>query len=112
MTVPEVFTALDRAIAEASAADRPGLVVLLAARLAALGAGLSVPASSSSAPTVTAGPLPQFLITPQEAATIARVPLARLYAWAHGQRWATRPTRRCLRIDEVGFRRWLAARSA
>jgi hypothetical protein len=49
-------------------------------------------------------------LTPKEAANIAAVPTKRIYEWAQGKRWASRPTRRCLRIEEGGFRRWLAAR--
>jgi len=56
-------------------------------------------------------------ITPAEAARIACVRtkdgapnIARIYAWACGQRWASRPSRRCLRINAAGFRRWLASR--
>ena len=41
------------------------------------------------------------------AAEIASVPPKRIYEWARGKRWASRPTRRCLRIDETEFRRWL-----
>jgi hypothetical protein len=61
-------------------------------------------------------PLPQEtksqerLLTPEEAASIAQVPVRRLYGWARGQGWARRPTRRCLRIGETSFRRWLAMR--
>ena len=54
---------------------------------------------------------PERLLTPEEAAAIAQVPVRRLYGWAHGQEWAHRPSRRCLRIGETSFRRWLAFRS-
>ncbi len=53
---------------------------------------------------------PSRLITPEDAARIASVPAKRVYDWARGKRWAHRPTKRCLRIDEKGFRSWLAAR--
>jgi hypothetical protein len=49
-------------------------------------------------------------ITPEAAAVIPGVPKERIYSWAKGQRWASRPTRRCLRIEEKGFRRWLATK--
>lgn len=51
------------------------------------------------------------LLTPEQAATIAAVSVARVYAWARGARWASRPSRRCLRIAEHGFRRWLETRA-
>jgi hypothetical protein len=50
------------------------------------------------------------LLTPEQAAEIAGVPKERIYSWAKGQRWASRPTTRCLRISERGFRSWLASR--
>ena len=49
-------------------------------------------------------------ITPEQAAAMAGVKVKRIYEWARGQRWASRPTKRCLRIEEAGFRRWLATR--
>ena len=52
---------------------------------------------------------PKTWITPEQAAVIAAVPKERIYSWAKGQRWASRPSRRCLRIEETGFRRWLLA---
>ena len=54
-------------------------------------------------------PISSF-ITPAEAGQIAGVPDKRIYDWARNKRWAHRPTQRCLRIDEKGFRQWLLAR--
>jgi hypothetical protein len=51
-------------------------------------------------------------LTPDEAAELAAVPRARILTWARGARWAVRPTRKCLRISEVAFRRWLSTRPA
>jgi len=48
------------------------------------------------------------MLTPAEAASIAKVPVKRIYEWARKKTWASRPTQRCLRIVESGFRRWLA----
>src|SRR4051812_5140420 len=58
-------------------------------------------------PGGTAAPTADRWITPDQAAEIATVPRDRIYAWARGQRWASRPSRKCLRISEPGFRRWL-----
>ena len=52
------------------------------------------------------------LLTPDEAAAIAGVKVTRIYAWARGQRWACRPSRKCLRVSEPAFRRWLRSREA
>jgi hypothetical protein len=49
-------------------------------------------------------------ITPEQAAAIAQVPVKRLYEWARKAKWASRPNKRTLRIDEAGFRRWLTGR--
>ena len=49
-------------------------------------------------------------LTPEEAGRIAGVDKERIYSWARGQRWATRPSRRCLRVSETDFRRWLGSR--
>jgi hypothetical protein len=52
------------------------------------------------------------LLTPEQAAELAGVTRARILAWAHGARWAVRPSRKCLRISERAFRRWLGSRPA
>jgi hypothetical protein len=54
---------------------------------------------------------PEQWITASEAAGIPGVKVEQIYTWAKGQRWASRPSRRCLRINEAGFRRWLTART-
>lgn len=100
---------LDRAIAAASPQEHGLLLAELASRTGALcvrvAAGAGALVQVGSAPTAQ-------LITPEAAAAIADVPVSRIYAWAKGQRWATRPTRRCLRIEDAGFRRWLASKGA
>jgi len=97
------------AIAQAKPEDVPALALAVAARLAQVGGSMTaVPISTSG--NGKSDPEPEHWLTPQAAAAIAAVPETRIYAWARGQRWATRPSRRCLRIDEGGFRRWLAAK--
>jgi hypothetical protein len=69
MTLPEVFLALDEAIRESPSEARAGLVVQLAARLAALGAILAVPPPAGNGrPTEHREPL----LTYQEAAHLLR----------------------------------------
>lgn len=107
MTAQEILALLDRAIAGAAPGEKPGLVVALSARLAALGAGLA-PADAGAEATTT----PEtFNLKPEDAATIAHVNVGQIYAWSKGQRWASRPSKRCIRISEAGFRRWLAAKA-
>lgn len=50
-------------------------------------------------------------LTPDEAGKIANVEPPRIYAWARGKKWASRPSKRCLRIAEEPFRQWLATRN-
>jgi hypothetical protein len=96
--------------------DRPALDALLAdadpAELFAIAGELQGRAFAAVTATKKADPPapPARFIAPDQAATIAGVPAKRVYDWARNQRWAHRPTRRCLRIDEAAFRNWLASR--
>ena len=54
---------------------------------------------------------PERWITAQEAAKIAGVKSKRIYEWARGRPWASRPTKRCLRVYETRFRAWLASQA-
>jgi hypothetical protein len=105
-----------RQLADVDRAELPrvlGLVVELEARLRLRLAEAPAPLPREEAS--------EDLITPEAAAQIAGLPMGdadearrsvrRIYEWARGQRWAVRPSRRCLRISERGFRRWLATRT-
>jgi hypothetical protein len=96
-----------RAVAEAPPADLPALVGALAQAQAVALARLTMPAAPSTPPMSSD---PSRWITAEEAAAIAAVSRKCVYEWAQGKRWASRPTRRCLRINEAGFRSWLASR--
>ncbi len=108
MNTPGVFDAIDRAIAEAAPEELPALVGRLVeleekVRLrlrAANGNGHQEPKAE-----------PERWITPDQAGAIAGVGRERIYSWARGQRWASRPSKRCLRISESGFQRWLQRRA-
>lgn len=101
----DALAGLDALIRDAKPEERPALVVALAARLATLGARLT-----PESPLPIASAEPDVWITPDRAAEIAAVPKRRVYEWARGKRWASRPSRRTLRISERGFRAWLATR--
>jgi len=105
MTRDDALAGLDALIRDAKVEERPALVVALAARLATLGAKL-IPERAMPAVSVE----PDTWITPDRAAEIAAVPKRRVYEWARGKRWASRPSRRTLRISELGFRAWLVTR--
>jgi len=106
----EMQPCLDSILSAVRDCDRAHLPMLIGAleqaKVEAWGR-LSTPVPS---PVQDAKPQPERLLTPEEAASIAQVPVRRLYGWARGQAWARRPTRRCLRIGEASFRRWLAMR--
>ncbi len=105
---------LDVEIGRAALDELPALVGALA-RLQALAlarlSGPSQPVRSESASE-------DRLLTPTEAARVANLPdpdgrgRRRIYEWARGQRWATRPSRKTLRVSEQGFRRWLMTRTS
>jgi hypothetical protein len=100
---------LDRLVAGAAAGELCAIIGTLEAAKAAAWArviGSAVPKENHQADAV-----PERLLTPEEAAAIAAVPTRRIYSWAHGTRWAHRPSRKCLRISEGAFRRWLATRN-
>jgi hypothetical protein len=105
---------LAQLVAQADAApvvDRIGLLGALVA--AEERVRLSIRAGAPVAePRDTARPIAERYLTPAEAAAVAQVPVKRLYEWARGRRWASRPTRRCLRIAEGSFRAWLSARAS
>jgi Helix-turn-helix domain len=68
-----------------------------------------------TAPMVPPPPAPPegHLLTPDEAADIARVSRETIYGWSRRADWrpfARRVSRKVLRIQEHGFRRWLERR--
>jgi len=96
--VTQALEMLDAAIAAASVEECAAIVVQLAARLAALGAGL-------------AGSPARRWVSAELAAEVAAVDVADLRRWAArpGVTWASRPTRKTLLVDRDAFDRWLAA---
>jgi hypothetical protein len=105
LTEPDLLALVEKAHRD----DLPRLAgAFETARAAAWARLLTPPTAPAPGPTDAA----DRFITPLEAAAIADVKVARIYEWARGRKWATRPTRRCLRIAEQGFRRWLQAKGA
>jgi hypothetical protein len=101
------FESILNAVRDCDAGNLPGLIGALEQAKAEAWGRLSTPVGP---PPQEKKAQPERLLTPEEAASIAQVPVRRLYGWARGQGWARRPTRRCLRIGETSFRRWLAMR--
>jgi hypothetical protein len=91
-------------VAQAEPSDLPALAGRLREAEVLLALRLAVPHAAPQPET------PERWITPDAAAGIAGISVAVIYSWAKGQRWASRPSRRCLRIEETAFRRWLASK--
>jgi len=105
MTVSVLRDQLSQLVAEAPPAELPGVLGALETARATAWARLSLPAAAPSSEP------PARWLTPQEAAEICRSSKRQVYEWAVGKRWARRPSRRKLLIDEAGFRAWLASRA-
>ena len=100
------FGELTALVEEASREDLPALAGRL--REAELLVELRLREGGAQRPVET--PSSSTWITPDAAARVAGVSKKRIYEWAKGKRWASRPTRRCLRIEEAAFRGWLERR--
>ena len=108
MNVHEAFEVLMTAIRGARLEELPGLLGGIAEAEGTVRLRLSLP---TTAPTTTDGDsFRSSYLTVPEAAAIAQATPRRIYEWAKDARWAHRPTKRCLRIDEAAFRRWLERR--
>lgn len=106
---PEEFARVVRKVVEATpTASLPDVVGALEAGKTAIHVRLNAATREDGGPTRTAEPAgPERWISAAEAAAIAGKCRNAIYSWAVGARWASRPTRRSLLINEAGFRRWL-----
>ena len=110
------FAELDRLIGAATPEELPTLLGHLTEAEARVRQRLAQPPAAESGRQEVG----EEWITPETAARIAGLDdgtekglhrgVRRVYEWARRQKWAIRPSRRCLRISERGFRRWLASR--
>ena len=94
---------LGRIVDEARQEELPELAGALEAARVKLHLRLAAPAP---APAQAVGKW----LTPAEAADLARASKRQVYEWAAGKRWAHRPSKRKMLIDEQGFRAWLGSR--
>jgi hypothetical protein len=107
----EILDRLDRLIGESPPQDRPGLVVALSARLAALGASLAAVSRPTDGHGAKAAPEGTGrLLNAQEAAAVAGVTVRWLLRHTRGLRFRRDLSRKQARFEEQGFRRWLQAR--
>jgi excisionase family DNA binding protein len=100
---PEALTALDAAIEGATPAERAGLVVQLAARLAALGAGLAQGVQEKA----VVGP--DVNVDVREASRLLGISPRYLYREARSLPFARRIGRRLL-FSKSGLERWNSRR--
>jgi hypothetical protein len=109
-----VLDALDQAIAATGPGDRPGLMVALAARLAQLGVGLAVPATTGNrAPGPLQEGVDERLLSPEQAAAVVGGVSAKwMLRHTKGLRFRRDLSRKVVRFEESGLRRWVGARRA
>lgn len=105
MSADSIFAALDAALIAAQPDELPAMVGRLVE--AEERARLRLRAFVAPAPPA---PSASAWIAAEAAADIAAVNVKRIYEWARKAPWASRPTKRCLRINETAFRAWLARR--
>jgi hypothetical protein len=108
-----VLDALDQAIAVTGPGDRPGLMVALAARLAQLGVGLAVPATTGNrGPGLEEGVAERLLSPEQAASVVGGVSAKWMLRHTKGLRFRRDLSRKVVRFEESGLRRWVGAKRA
>lgn len=113
LAAPELAMGLPVAEAAALLARVGALEALLRARLTAPGPGVEPVAPAAAGDAEPDGP--GAMLTASEAAAIARVHSRVVYGWSRRADWrafAHRLSRKVLRIEERGFRRWLDRQGA
>jgi hypothetical protein len=101
-------------VAEMPREAMPALLVELAALQTAVAAQLAVAVATAPSPApATESNGSGAWLTPEQAATIAVVQRRIIYGWSRRKDWRAfcrRLSRKVLRIEDVGFRAWLASR--
>jgi hypothetical protein len=112
--VGDVLAALDRAIASTAPVDRPGLMVALATRLAQLGVALAVPATTGNVgPSPPQAGMDDRLLSPEQAAEVLGGVSAKwVLRHTKGLRFRRDLSRKVVRFEESGLRRWVGMRRA
>lgn len=105
----EILAELDRLISEAPPRDLPSLIGALEGARAAAWARMTVPAMSRKSEPDGSSTL-ERLLTPAEAANIARVPAKWLFRHTKGLRFRRNLSRKRILFEESGLRRWLDAK--
>jgi hypothetical protein len=111
-TMQQAFNILDEVVDVAPRAELVQIIGRLATLSALAHARLAAPPRPAATRAALSDGPADRLLKAGDAAAIASVPVKRVYEWARNQKWASRPTKRCLRIDERGFREWLRRRTS
>lgn len=99
-----VLNLLDEKLATAEPRAIPSLALALSSRLATLASVLAEHLGVSQDPS---RPEPTRLLTPTEAAAIAGVTRRWIYDHTRGMKFRRDLSKKSIRIEEAGFRRWL-----
>jgi hypothetical protein len=110
-TLSELLADPDRAAGVSPEVARHLLIEFAPLRQALELAATATPrATSAAAPEAARPGKESHWLTPDEAAAVANLPRRTIYGWSRRSDWrpfAKRLSRKVLRIEEVGFRRWL-----
>ena len=107
MNTAEALVALDEAIREAPAEERAALVVQILVLAGQAAAGMAM---ATRLPEEQSGV--ECLLTPAQAARVigGDVSLKWLYRHTKGLRFRRDLSRKCIRFEEAGLRRWIAVK--
>ena len=108
----EVLGLLDQVLAELNPEARLPLVVALSARVSELTARVLEAFAGVAEPSDSQTPCPTRLLSVDEAAAIAGVSRRWIYDHTRGLRFRHNLSRKRVRIEEAGFRRWLSSRTS
>ncbi len=85
------------------------------AQVAAVSAAVASRLAEEPKPATEPEPVPAQWLTPEEAAAITGLSRRSVYCRSRSKEWAPfvhRVSRKCLRIEEGGLRRWMAVKAA
>ena len=105
-------------VRDVSPEDAPGLLAQVSALGMALAARVlegAAAAKPASGATPRPQPHPGHWLTPDEAAAVCGVTRRQVYSWSRRLEWRSftrRLSRKALRIEEAGLRKWLNSRLA
>lgn len=106
----EVLASMDRLIAESTGGARLALALVLATRLSELATRILEEGGARAVPLPREVAGPGRMITVDEAAEMAGVTRRWIYDHTKGLRFRRDLSKKRVRLEEIGFRRWMEAR--